>query len=396
MILSKLQSIFFFLLTPLYLGVVYYKTVFNVDINGLLALSLFILTFYLPIHILLNKNNQFMSISSLLNNKETIKYFSTIFPIIILVILALGTTLILSINNFTLDYYYLNISFLIVSYILWIVLTHKIFLIWIQNDCALFLQITLLLFFTLSLFLASFIFEISQEFNTLYILGFFHNLTKTLLLVIFLMPSLILYLLGILKYKESSLKHKLALTSFIFTPFGFLISLVFLTILIECILEFTSAFDSYTKAILLTLGMILISAVGSYFQLHLFTNMFFKKYKKLTHILFLSFYVLMVVNILLYDSINGMSQKIYEENKLNEHINKYYNSKKTNSFSSTINLTNQKYNWVKCNFSIFGYNSRNTLRGRYPGLSFVMSAACVISLVYKGLWCKKMHKTNKK
>jgi len=48
MTLKKIQIPLFFLLTPLYLALVYYKTVFSVDLNGLVFLSSVIFVLYFP------------------------------------------------------------------------------------------------------------------------------------------------------------------------------------------------------------------------------------------------------------------------------------------------------------------------------------------------------------
>jgi len=68
MLTKKLQALFFFLLAPIYLVLVYYKTVYDTDIDGLLIVSSMIFLFYLPFQALLSDNSKNISIQILLKN----------------------------------------------------------------------------------------------------------------------------------------------------------------------------------------------------------------------------------------------------------------------------------------------------------------------------------------
>ena len=74
--------------------------------------------------------------------------------------------------------------------------------------------------------------------------------------------------------------------------------------------NFVNSFDAYWITLVLTASMIGVSAMGTYFQLQVFSGTFFKNSKTISLVALSIFYGVMIVNVNIVSSVEKTSQKI--------------------------------------------------------------------------------------
>jgi hypothetical protein len=306
MIIKRLQALFFFLLAPIYLVLVYYKTVYDVNTDGLLIVSFMIFLFYLPFQALLSDSSKDISIQVLLENEDATNYLNNLF-IFIGFIFIVGKI----IEQFGLSHYKtIEITYGLIIYLLWVNLTFKIFSIFAESDLTNILKMLFFLFLILGLIAVSRISNIHES-GFAYFVVLIWTVIKFAFFMVFFMPPLYLAALGMMPDTPQNTKKSSSEGSVAFLPVllgGFLLFVMFM----EWFSDFINSFDAYSVALILTTFMIGISAMGTYFQLRIFSATFFKNSKGVSLAALCVFYGVMFVNMNIVSSVEQTSKKIHQ------------------------------------------------------------------------------------
>ncbi|UCN00027.1 hypothetical protein LCX93_10925 [Sulfurimonas sp. SWIR-19] len=329
------KSLFFFLLMPVYLGLVYYKTVYESDIEGLLALSVIMLLVYLPFASLLAQENAELSIYSLLENEEANRYLNLLFLFVGMFVLLAGVIFALTffhMGHLIANMGMFNIGIALTIYAVWVLLTHRLFLIWLESDLINFLKMGFMLFLIIGLFIAHDISNIHQEVGFTYMVTLAWTVVKDIFFLIILMPAFFSYMLGFVGDSKKESIGGISLLPLLFTLPGFLFAYIVFVLFIDWASGFINSFNSYQAALALSVSMIVISALGTYFQLRVFMGTFFKQnVQKLSYVFLGIFYATMMIHMNLVDSIDKTASSIshmqWEAKHVNKKLQNFMNSK---------------------------------------------------------------------
>ncbi|QOY53208.1 hypothetical protein [Candidatus Sulfurimonas baltica] len=305
------QGTFFLLLTPMYLWMVYYKTVYDTDLGGLLVLSTILLIVYFPFQVILSQNKQELSIHSLLDNEDARRYLNILFTSV--GIFVAGGVLSVFFTHMKGNIFFLIIGFSI--YASWLYLSHNIFLIWMKSDLANFVKIAAMLLLIIGLFIASSILDIREEFGFSYIIAFISVFVQAIFTLILIMPSIAISVFRLVfnskPSSDSSNNSNVTLMPLLFTPGGLFMFFMFFMFFMDWFSNYINSFNSHTVALLLTVSMIGISSLGTYFQLRVFAGTFFYTHiKKISLVLLALFYGIMIINMNIVNTIDNTSKKI--------------------------------------------------------------------------------------
>lgn len=311
---SKFEPFIFLLLTPLYLGVTYYKTIMNPDQFTIMIGAGMMLFLFLPFQLSL-KDNQSYDVKEMLENEQILDYFRTVYFFI-----AFATIVIL------VFYYFLNVGLfftLLLLYIPWVNLSDKFINIIFELNFTSILKIFgMLMVFITSYFMSnimdigqlksveyhnyldddpinklasSFVYVVSSVGN---IFEYIFDVIKTLFITVFglvlLFPT---FFMAVDISRISAVGKALPYIALFFIVFIFpSASDFFADILVQKNLE--------TTLRNISIALFLITFLGVLFQIRVFFTFFTKTPQTLTYISVGTFYLLMFYPYL-YTTITG-------------------------------------------------------------------------------------------
>ena len=324
--LPIIEKTIFLMLTPLYLFLIYYKTVMGADLEGLIAVSFVIFILYLPIQILVTENDLELTFDAIFNNYDVVSYLRIVFGI-------LGLLALFTLSHFLPFGKEMEKMFTtgigIVIYGLWWFLTNRLLKLANEGSDEAKVKIIGWLIFIMTLVLASFMSELPNKIGFEYFLTLAVMIFQVSIVTLLLIPSIGIrvfwnILVAIVKSglksafgsnkKSYSTSNAKDLEESLQVPMAILLlAVMFLVPFIDWINSIVADVDPYMTAIGLTLSMIFISAMGAYFQVRIFVATLVKdvaRHKTVTLTVLGVFYGAMIVNMGIVNTIENSSTEI--------------------------------------------------------------------------------------
>lgn len=323
--IDKYIKYFIFMLTPLYLGMTYYKTVAGTDISGLLSIAFVTFVIYQPLQTLINRKNLDLSYFAITQDKEIMLYFRYLIIFFTLFILS---TLLITLFGKSLEMVLSILS--LVMLVFWWFVSRKIYTIAQSGSEFDFYKMVGLYLFMIALYLGVNFSTISSVGGMNYLFSVIGISFDTLFFGLVLMPPLGLILVNSLfgiggKFIKSffSVNAVQGIGSMI-VP-----GMVITIFAVGIINSIVNSFNAYTLSFLSTVLMLAISGFGAQFQLKLFISTFIQDsalIKKYTFIAISAFYLIMMINMGLVDTVDTMSKEIHNTQKsIFNFSEKFYN-----------------------------------------------------------------------
>lgn len=307
-------------LAPVYLFIVYYKSVVGADLESLIALSVFIFLLYVPMQIYFTENGVDDTIENLLADEWIMSYLRLIFLLIILV--GISAFILESLRPPEIVH---NI-FALVIYGVWWMVSNRLLDMAANGSATSVFKMYGWFAFILGLVLVSMMSELPSEFGLGYILTLLGILLSVGVTTLFLIPRVglqVLYKLFLSAVRSPKRKSTTYSVDSIEKSLQGYIQILFLSyiVLVPTIIgvsNFISSLNAYTVAFLLSASLIIVSAFGSYLQVSLFISAFEKQTSKiaLKSFSFVAiFYTAMMVNMNIVNTVETNAQKIAQTQK---------------------------------------------------------------------------------
>lgn len=313
---KSIEKFIYLSLTPLYLFMVYYKTVLGADLEGLIAVSVVTLLLYVPIQILiLQGRSDFIKV-----------YLRLIFGLIALV----GLFAYLESMKVSKE---IMGGFAFAVYILWWFISSKLLDIALYGDSVAQLKIFGWFFFILGLSILNTVSSLPDQMNFMYFVELILMMLYIFLVTMLLVPrvgikvfaKIMLFILkdglkGIFGGSKEKRQSSEETTQedvekfFNFIVFG----IILVVIMSDVVNSFIQGMDPWWSAVGISATMIIVSAIGAHFQVNLFVSHFVQDSSKKTKITVTSlaiFYGAMMINMGLVNTIEKNSTKIQSTQK---------------------------------------------------------------------------------
>ena len=305
-------------MTPLYLGIIYYKIVTGADLLGLFTVTFIIAVFYLPLKALLVSNGSELTLHSLFKDEDIEQYLNSIFYFVIIFI---GTGILLSLLSLFLDKndnisFIVGVAAILIVYFSWASITMRYGDVMALVSTFEAIKMFGIVLFLMVLFVAIDISEIRQS-GFDYILSLVFIVFKDIIIILLAFPGFFMAVYEAFGIKSSSTKKKSDVSIIgillYLSPGLFLFGFIFFSMFIEWFSDFINDFNAYYIAFSITALMMIVSAYGTLFQVRLFMGSFFDNQKKALQASFVFvavFYGAMIIHINLLDSINHNTHEI--------------------------------------------------------------------------------------
>lgn len=312
MVLVSNMKFFLLVLGVIYLVMIYYKTVIGAEISSLIEISVAIFIIYQPLQTIVAQRGIPFSIDAIAEDEEVIDYFRTLFVFVLLVGLDATFCAIFGTKGTILDG--IHILFLFSIYIAWYSITKKIFTLASGDDLS-FLKMFGTYLFIIALIVFSEFSDIplysDLVTNILSIaIGLIFLAIKVAFIAFVLMPPWGIRVVSSLFKIGGNMDRVVNMDTLNSIAFIGLIGLIFGVPLFDYLFN---SISSYTAALFITALMILISGIGAIYQISLIMSSFIKdseKRFKYTIGAVAVFYLVMIVNMNVIDTIDNLSNKI--------------------------------------------------------------------------------------
>ena len=309
----------FLSLTPLYLFLIYYKTVTGADLEGLMMVSVIILVVFLPVQLLVQENNLSASRVEIFEDETISHYLSAVF-----VFMTIFTIYIFLFYAGLQQQDKATIRVVVgVFYISWWYVSHQLLNIYKYVGDTSKLKMLFLFLFIVALIVSTSLAKLPSHMGWEYFLVLFVELLKVGFTLLLIIPTLGIKVISMIfkamfrrtfRLKSPTINSTKDVEEMLKVP---VISyLVFIGVGVPMINQFSiwiSSVDTYNIALLLTISMIFISLMGVVFQLQIFISEFVQESQKAEKLLYLSigaFYLAMIVNMGVVNTIENSSLKM--------------------------------------------------------------------------------------
>lgn len=324
-------------LTPLYLFLVYFKTLMGADIDGLISISVLILVIYVPIGAAVTDNRLPVSIRTVITNTSLPKYLYLVIGLTLsILLLAFVDSLHI---NFR-DKQNIGAAVSIVVYGFWWFISGHLNRLAKEGSDATRFKVLFWTYFILTLLIIRYLPPLPNEINFEYFVKLLYSMFHILVIISLFIPQVGRKILGVLfgmmakKGYESvfgSKKKKRAMSldgamqglgtlAFFALMFYGVVFVPFMNWLTTTM----SSIDPFWTSALFTTAMILVSAFGASFQLRLFFSYFWEDEQrvwKATRLALVAFYSLLLLNIGYLNKINKNAAAIEKTQKTIEQFN---------------------------------------------------------------------------
>lgn len=326
-------------MTPIYLALVYYKTVMGADTQSLLLISALILVVYVPIGAAISDNTLPVSIHTVLMHTSISKYLYLVFGLIVLYLLHENVHLIHLNHKDTSDLR--GVIALGIFSIWWLISGHLIKLATEGSDGTQ-LKMFFWVLFILSLIVIEFLPPLPSKISFMYFVELALSMLGVVVIGLLLVPQIGIKVFwaifkaimkdaiktafgskkkrgGGSKAFDKNLEELAAPLLMVFLLYG----MIFVP-LINWFTSVTSSVDPFWTSVSITTIMILVSAFGVNFQLKLFYSYFWndtKRTAKASMITLGVFYALILANIGYLHKLNENAVRIEQGQKTLERFN---------------------------------------------------------------------------
>lgn len=358
--IKRLEQYLFLLLTPIYMGIIYYKTIMNPNQYSLMIITGIILFVFSPFQFLLKDKKEKVDIFDIFKNEQIMDYFKSIYIFVAVAIVSVFISSFL--NN---SYFWI---FFIIIYISWYFISEKFILIFLELELKSQIKlIGIFLFFVLTVYLSGYSelsYHSSIKINTdnnfadstlysidlsLNFIGLIFNIIKiffiSTLAILLLFPTLFMVLL-----------ENIDLSAF-FSGIASIISIIFFVFLFLLI-----AFSDWISSILIkesiestlrniSILMMFITFLGVLYQLKIFISYFTNNkinIQKYSILLISIFYLSMFADIILNSAqnlvtVHNTTKEEERELQLRKRFRFMYDlSKKEGLESINISIENER------------------------------------------------------
>lgn len=308
--LYNIHKWFLLTLTPIYLSLIYYKNVTGVDLLGLLIVSLIMFLLYLPIQTVVSESGNDLSIEAILHNKKIQSYLNALYLFILSVSIFLATIVLLPSLNKLLGNYLILI--VLILYIMWLHFSTKLTYMIFECQPLNLLKMLGFFIFIIALMVVVYIGSIPYKFGFMYIYSLFGIIFKSVLVIVFAFPVLVLSIFGLFTNATSSTSSNNG-DAALMGPGVLFAGLIIMIPTINWFSSFINSIDAYSVSLIFAAAMILISALGAYFQIRILIGTFVsssKKRQNISLIFLILFYGIMIVNMHFFNTVEKNSKNI--------------------------------------------------------------------------------------
>lgn len=328
----------FLLMTPIYLGLVYYKMVSGVDTPALINISIIMAIFYVPLQIMVTESKLTVDIKAIANDTNIRAYFIPVCALIALLTL-IGMMDLFHVGHRTNDATKL---LSLIAYGIWWYVSEKLFALSQYDNYTIKIKLGFWLVFILSLLAIEFMPALPGKFDWTYAIGFVLNIIAFVVVGAMMVPRIGFQMLkrivkaltgdalnsGLYNSPSSiQQKHDSGYdVDAVIRPFValfLLYSMVFIPF-IGWLSSVANSIDPFWTAIWLTLIMTGISSLGAHFQLKLLFSRFLddqEKVQRISNVALFGFYLVILVNIGLINTIHDNENRIKETQQSIERLN---------------------------------------------------------------------------
>lgn len=278
---TYLKEWLFLLLTPLYLGIVFYKLLSGTQVEDILILSSAIFVLYLPIQIVVAENHLPLTFSAVFSHDEVL---SLIYPVVGLVLLAGG---IMIIERFLPEFKDVAVGIFLLMYALWWYVTNQLLELFKASSVETKIKMSSMLLFIVSLIIISNFPNLPAKVDGWYFVMLAVYMGYVGVLLLALVPKYAFVVLG--HVFKSALKRTFSMKrtrsevvdpsdavefSFTLLAGGFILYILAFIPLVSWMSQALNSWDATTLAVMITLTTVVVSLFGAYFQVRLFVSYF--------------------------------------------------------------------------------------------------------------------------
>ena len=316
---TTLKKWLFLSLTPLYLFLIYYKTVSGADLEGLLIVSVAILVVFLPVQLLVQENQLETNRIEIFEDETIARYLNAVFVFMTIF------TIYIFLHYAGLEQQDKETKRIAagIFYISWWYVSHQLLNIYKYVGETSKLKMLFLFLFIVMLIVSMSLAKLPSQMGWAYFLALFVELLKVSFTLLLIIPTLGIKVVGAFfkamfrrtfRLKAPKINSTKDVEEMLKMPIATF--LVFMMIGIPMINQFSiwiSSVNTYNIALLLTISMIFISLMGVIFQLQILISEFVQESKKAKKLLYVSigaFYLAMIVNIGVANTIENSSLRM--------------------------------------------------------------------------------------